>query len=201
MYVRFGLSWESVEQSHLQSFLKSIAGEKLADLLQFDLPMREIYQNHWSTTGTNVPDASTDDAAVYLPGRNILLISKAAVWCALNNVSIIALGSLARNPFADATDSFFESLEKTLSMGLAHDIRIVRPLQKMHKQEVLEAGRHLPLHLSFSCIQPVQLNGEYIHCGRCNKCEERMVAFKQTDFQDQTKYATDKTKVSSLCIK
>ena len=36
--------------------------------------------------GNGVPDADSPDDAVYLPGRNPLLLVKAAVWCRLNAI-------------------------------------------------------------------------------------------------------------------
>jgi hypothetical protein len=34
-----------------------------------------------------------------LPGRNVLLIGVTAVWCALHDIGMIAIGSLDANPF------------------------------------------------------------------------------------------------------
>ena len=52
-----------------------------------DEPVAEVYGPHWSTSGSSVPDARSDDEAVYLPGRNVLLVAKAAVWCILRDVN------------------------------------------------------------------------------------------------------------------
>ena len=52
-----------------------------------------------------MPD--TPDDAVYLPGRNPLLLVKAVVWCHLHGIDQLALAPLGSNPFADATDEFF----------------------------------------------------------------------------------------------
>ena len=65
------------------------------------LPLADIYGDHWSITGRNIPVAGTSDEAVYLPGRNAILIIKAALWCQLHGIKELALATLASNPFKD----------------------------------------------------------------------------------------------------
>jgi len=146
--------------------------------------MEDVYGDHWSRTG-QVPDAESQDEAVYLPGRNILLMSKASVWCALNGVHAIYSGVLSGNPFPDASSDFFESLAKTLSEGLSWPIQIVRPYSRLSKTDVLELGRNLPLEHTFSCLNPVEGH----HCGACNKCAERHKGFRDMDIIDKTVYS------------
>src|SRR5712671_2422311 len=107
IFIRYGLVWETAELQHLRKFLCSAKIPGVQSLKVLDLPVRDLYGVHWSTTGRNVPHARTPDEAVYLPGRNLLLLSKAAVFCALNKLETIAIGSLDHNPFADATPRFF----------------------------------------------------------------------------------------------
>ncbi|HEY9714112.1 MAG TPA: 7-cyano-7-deazaguanine synthase [Chroococcales cyanobacterium] len=208
IYVRFGLLWEEAELFHLRRYLHAVSHPHLQELKVLSMPIDDLYQNHWSTTGKDVPDASTDDTAVYLPGRNILLTAKAAVWCALNGYSALALGSLSTNPFPDATDEFVKGLEASYSLGLAEKVDIIRPVVHLHKEEALKMAAHLPLELSFSCIRPQvrTTDHEPIHCGTCNKCEERRQAFALVEFDDKTVYATTATNphstaVNNLCIK
>jgi 7-cyano-7-deazaguanine synthase len=147
--------------------------------------MGDVYRNHWSVTGRAVPDADTPDEAVYLPGRNALLIIKPAVWCRLNGIHELALAPLGSNPFADAGPPFFDAFQTALNTAVGGNLVITRPFAEMHKRDVMELGRHLPLELTFSCIAPVGRR----HCGRCNKCAERRTAFRLIDFPDPTKYA------------
>ena len=37
-------------------------------LVVLRLPLADLYENHWSVTGCQTPDADTPDDAVYLPG-------------------------------------------------------------------------------------------------------------------------------------
>ena len=65
----------------------------------------------------SVPGSETPDEAVYLPGRNLLLTVKAAVWCRLREIETLALGCLGSNPFPDSTPEFFRDLESLLEPG------------------------------------------------------------------------------------
>ena len=67
---------------------------------------------------------------------------------------------------------------------MAGHLRLIRPFAALHKAEVLALGRDLPLHLTFSCIDPI----EGRHCGRCNKCAERKKGFRDAGMRDLTDY-------------
>lgn len=186
IYVRFGLRWEEIELAHLKRFLEASACSGLLDLIVFDEPSRELYDNHWGLSGSNVPGVDTADDAVEIPGRNVLLIVKPAIWCRLNAIEAIALGTLAANPFADATAEFDRAMESVLSRALGDSPQIIRPYKHLNKTDVLRLGAGRPLELTFSCIDPV--GGE--HCGGCNKCAERRGSFVDAGIPDKTIYAS-----------
>jgi 7-cyano-7-deazaguanine synthase len=120
-----------------------------------------------------------------LPGRNPLLLVKAAVWCQMNGVEELAIAPLASNPFPDATDEFFMSFARAITLAGDAPLRITRPFGQMTKRAVMSLGRDYPLEHTFSCISPA----EGLHCGRCNKCDERKTAFAQAGLPDPTRYA------------
>jgi len=185
VYIRSGLRWEEVELHWLRQFLDRLRDGRLRPLTVLTLPIEDVYEQHWSVTGEGVPGAEAAWDSVYLPGRNILLLSKAAIFCALRDISTIALAVLEGNPFPDATPLFLSAMERTLSHGLAHRITILAPYRGLSKSEIIARGHHLPLELTFSCIAPVGLR----HCGQCSKCAERRHAFAQAGIADPTVYA------------
>jgi 7-cyano-7-deazaguanine synthase len=185
IYVASGLYWEQAELAALRHMLAVLAGPSLRGLVVLKMPIQDVYRDHWSVTGNNVPDAATGDEAVYLPGRNALLLLKPALWCQSHGLSQLALASLKSNPFPDATDRFFESFEQLLLTATGIRVRIWRPLAEMEKTHVMRSGREFPLELTFSCIDPI--DGQ--HCGRCNKCQERRQAFLSAGLADPTAYA------------
>jgi 7-cyano-7-deazaguanine synthase len=186
MYVRFGLLWEAVEEAHLRRFLDTLSGSALRPLVVLDLPVADTYGAHWSLGTDVVPDEGTLDEAVYLPGRNLLLLAKSSIWCALHGYPTIALGTLKGNPFADSSREFFGDVEALVHTAVGHRLEIATPFAELDKAQVLERGRDLALEHTFSCIDPV---GD-VHCGRCNKCAERRRAFAAVSIDDATSYAT-----------
>lgn len=184
-YVRSHLAWERAELEQLQVFLRAVTTPALRRLVLLDLPIEDVYGDHWSTTGRGAPGLASPDSAVYLPGRNVLLVVKAALWCQLHGIDQLALATLSGNPFADATAEFFGRLEEVLCMAAGRPIRVLRPFAAMDKPAVMRLGRQMPLAFTFSCISPT---GK-LHCGRCNKCAERHRAFELVGDEDPTPYA------------
>jgi 7-cyano-7-deazaguanine synthase len=195
VFVRQGLVWEAVELRHLRRYLHSLDASTLQRLpasagfnalTLLSLPVRDLYGEHWSITGRNVPGAKTRDKSVYLPGRNLMLLSKAAVFCALRDIRAIAIGTLGHNPFPDATPEFFREFARVASSALNFEFLIIVPFRNLTKEQVIQRGKHLPLQLSFSCIAPRRGR----HCGRCNKCAERQRAFRSAGLTDRTLYGS-----------
>lgn len=202
LYIKSGLFWERVELYWLRRFLKAIrllssvpvdsrwkgrhdlGANFIQRLTILKLPMHDLYDGHWSLTGHNVPDYAASNPSVYLPGRNLVLLSKASLFCAMNHIGTLALGPLKGNPFKDSSRTFFKLFQRSASQALDTRITITAPYLDLSKNEVIRRGRLLPLELTFSCIRPV---GRY-HCGMCNKCAERQQAFKKAGIADKTIY-------------
>jgi 7-cyano-7-deazaguanine synthase len=186
LYIRFGLAWEKTEEMYLRRFLDAMRGQPLIkSLAVLELPIADVYGSHWSVSGTGAPDERTPDDAVYLPGRNVLLLAKTAVWCALHGTTKIAMGTLQGNPFADSSPAFFTGFAAVAGLALGHPLEVMTPFAHLSKAEVLGRGRDLPLEHTFSCVAPVGTN----HCHACNKCAERHKAFAAAGIEDRTSYA------------
>ena len=192
-YVRFGLVWQAAELAALKRFLAAVDSARLGPLVLLDMPIAELYGDHWSITGRGVPGEDTPDEAVYLPGRNALLVVKAVLWCQLHGIEELALAPLCSNPFHDATPAFFAEMEAALNRGADNPVRIVRPFADFSKRQVMQLGREYPLQATFSCIDP--RGGE--HCGVCNKCAERKHAFRLIGALDPTTYQNEEPEVRS----
>lgn len=199
LYIKFGLHWEQAEYAQARQYLTAIAMPGLQELTVLHIPVEDIYREHWSLSGIDVPDWTTADEAVELPGRNLLFASKASVWCSRNQTNVLAFGTLGANPFPDASPEFFLKMQQSISLAIGAPFFIARPFSGMKKSEVVKMGAHLPLHLSFSCIDPrrpkhathakAATDDMFIHCGACNKCQERKKAFREGGLLDTTAYA------------
>ena len=188
IYVSVGLAWEAAELDVLQRLAATPAfGGRVRPMVRLDVTMRDVYTaSHWAVSGTP-PAYDTPDEDVYLAGRNIVLLSKAGVYCAGAGIHRVAMGTLAGNPFPDATPEFFGAMGHALSLGLDHRIEIVAPFAALHKADVVKLGARtgVPLEWSLSCMSP---RGA-VHCGVCSKCRERRDAFDEAGIPDRTDYA------------
>jgi 7-cyano-7-deazaguanine synthase len=188
VYVSTGLAWETGELIALERLLAvpPFSG-CLAPLTRLAFTVHDLYPpTHWALRG-EPPAFDTPDEHVYLTGRNVVLLSKAAIYCAQHRIGRIALGPLAGNPFPDATPQFFGAMANALSLGLAHPLEVAAPFMTMEKADVIRLGVELgvPLELTLSCMNP--RDGR--HCGQCSKCRERRDAFAEVGLEDPTIYA------------
>ena len=187
IYVSTGLAWEPAERAATVHLLAcDLWHDRVRPLKSLAVDMHDVYAaTHWAVRGTP-PAYHTPDEDVYLPGRNIVLLGKAGVYCAAAGVDRLVLGTLAHNPFPDATPEFRASMARTLSLGLAHALQIEAPYAHLTKAEVVGRGAALgvPFALTLSCMNPQAGR----HCGRCSKCRERHDAFLEAGIEDPTEY-------------
>jgi 7-cyano-7-deazaguanine synthase len=211
IYVSVGLAWEAAEQAALRELLATEPlGSRARPLVSLSVDMRDVYEaGHWAIKG-KPPHYDTPDEDVYLPGRNVILLGKAAVYCAAARIERLVLGTLAHNPFPDATPAFRSAMAKALSLGLAHPLTIDAPYADAGKAEVIRRGTALgvPLRLTLSCMDPQKVRKvrevrevrepleplepfepQFVHCGVCSKCRERHDAFVEAGMADPTDYA------------
>lgn len=188
VYVRSGLIWESAEMYWLGRFLQTLEADGLAPLVTLEAPAADLYGDHWSLTGESPPAAGSPDAAVYLPGRNLLLLAKTGVFAAQRGCRAIVMGPLAANPFPDGTRAFFDAMARAIGigMGLDAELPVLTPLAGLSKAGVVRRGADYRLDLTLSCLDPVE--GGF-HCGVCNKCAERRRGFREAGVPDPTEYA------------
>jgi len=206
IYVRAGLAWEAAERAIVERLLASPAFRaRVAPLVTLTVDMTDVYATtHWAMTG-RPPAWHTRDEEVYLPGRNIVLLGKAGVFCALARIERLVMGTLAHNPFPDATPEFRSATSRALSLGLAHTLQVDAPYTELGKAEVIRRGMVLgvPFDLTLSCMSPTTLRSDSthagqeehpssppVHCGTCSKCRERHDAFLAAGVPDPTEYAS-----------
>jgi len=188
VHIRCGYAWEHAEAHCIQRLMKSALAPRIKPLRSIHFDMRDILpEGHWALTGI-APAYDTDDEEVYLQGRNITLLSKAAVLASQLKIKKIAIGLLKGNPFPDATPTFLQTMGRALTLGLAADIQILTPFVTWTKADIVKEARRvgLPLDLTISCMMPI--GGR--HCGRCSKCRERHDGFVKANLPDPTDYAT-----------
>jgi 7-cyano-7-deazaguanine synthase len=159
IYVSVGLAWERAETTTLGRLLGAAPLHgRVRPLVSLTVDMSDVYAaTHWAVRG-QPPEYHTADEDVYLPGRNVVLLGKAGVYCAAARIDRLVLGTLAHNPFPDATPEFRSAMARALSLGLAHPFTIEAPYAAVGKAEVVRRGQALgvPFDLTLSCMGPIQ---------------------------------------------
>src|SRR4051812_44434572 len=154
IYVSVGFAWEAEERDTAARVLAAapFAG-RIDPLITLTFDMRDVFPpSHWAVRG-EPPAFDTPDEDVYIHGRNVILASKAAVYLSREKIERLLLGTLAGNPFPDATPAFFDAMSRALTLGTGAPIAIDAPFAAMHKSEVIRKGIVLgvPLELTLSC--------------------------------------------------
>jgi 7-cyano-7-deazaguanine synthase len=191
LYISVGFAWEEEERRVASTLLATAPFAGMGELVELAFDMRDVFPPaHWAVRGTP-PKYDTPDEDVYIDGRNVILLSKAAVYMGAvvrprPSAVTLFIGPLAGNPFPDATPDFFTAISRSLSLGLALPIVVEAPFAAMSKSEVIRRGAELgvPLELTMSCMNP----RDGAHCGACSKCRERRDAFEEAGIADPTVY-------------
>ena len=184
IFVRSGLRWEDDEFKALTRFFETLDSVMVRSIVEISMDAAPFYESHWSTGSFDVPDAQQPDEAWYLPGRNLLLLSAAALYGGTHNIGRLAIGLLGSNPFTDATPEFLRSFELMAGIAMDTNFEVLTPLAGMHKADVIRAGQSFPIGDVLSCASPI----EGRHCGICGKCGERRHGFVDAGIYDPTRY-------------
>jgi 7-cyano-7-deazaguanine synthase len=125
--------------------------------------------------GAAIPSGLTSSAHrlredVFLPGRNMLLLTIGASYAATVGASGVAIGLLRPEDalFGDQRPEFLASVQTALQNALSCPIRVLAPLISMSKADVLALAEERGLAGTYSCHA-----GTAAPCGRCVSCLER----------------------------
>lgn len=176
-----------------QSELKSI--KEIAEAINTELIVQNI---SWlkDIGGSTLIDTKADikngiEGAEYpyewVPARNLMFIAHAAAYCDAKEIRYIYMGlNLEESAvYPDNTIEFYEKMEAILNVATLIRPKIIMPLARMMKWEIVEYAYKIgaPIHLSWSCYK----SNNY-HCGECGPCYMRKTAHKMLNIEDKIKY-------------
>jgi 7-cyano-7-deazaguanine synthase len=158
--------------------------------------MKNLYgqTNVLTNTKKNIP--SKFEYSIVAPIRNAIFLSIATAWAFSLKASLVAYGAHTDDKkYPDCRPSFSKKLESALNegeidgirLGLRKRIQIWSPyLAGLSKSSLIKAGHKKfgdEIFKTWSCYSNTRL-----HCGRCESCNNRKIAFLRANLRDQTKY-------------
>ena len=108
-----------------------------------------------------------DDA--FTPGRNLIFLLMGSAYAFQKGASAVAIGLLSErlSLFPDQRQDFLSEAEKTISIALGKNIRVVAPLIEFTKADVVNLAASKGITGTYSCH-----TGDVNPCGRCISCLE-----------------------------
>lgn len=146
-----------------------------------------------SLTRDNIPvpvyDAAADGLpSTFVPGRNILFLTLAAIYAYQVNAEAVITGVCETDfsGYPDCRDDFVKALNHAVQLGMARDVRFETPLMWLNKAEtwaLADYWQQLPLirHSTLTCYNGITGDG----CGECAACHLRARGLEEYQQQPQ----------------
>jgi 7-cyano-7-deazaguanine synthase len=158
--------------------------------------MKELYGNSNVLTSSKRKIPSKFEYSIVVPIRNAVFLSIASAWAFTLNASLVVYGAHTGDKYyPDCRPSFAKKLETAFNQGeidgikskLRKNIEIWSPYrQGLSKSDLLQSGMKIlgeSIFKTWSCY-----SNKKLHCGVCESCNNRKIAFEKAGIRDKTKY-------------
>ena len=198
-YELYGITFSYGQKANMEinaakSFAKKL-GLKEHKIIDIDF-MKNLYGNSNVLTSSKRKIPAKFEYSIVVPIRNAVFLSIASAWAFTLNASLVAYGAHTGDTnYPDCRPKFAKKLENAFNEGeidginskLRKSIEIWSPYRKgLSKSDLLKTGiKNLgdSIFKTWSCYS----NKKY-HCGLCESCNNRKIAFKEAKIKDKTKY-------------
>jgi 7-cyano-7-deazaguanine synthase len=198
-YELYGISFSYGQKASREITAAKLFAKKL-DLKKHKIVdigfMKELYGNSNVLTSSKRKIPSTFDYSIVVPIRNAVFLSIASAWAYTLNASLVAYGAHTGDKnYPDCRPNFARKLEKSFNQGeidgiksgLRKEIEIWSPYKEgLSKSDLLKVGYKAigdSIFKTWSCYS----SGKS-HCGVCESCNNRKIAFAKSKIEDKTKY-------------
>jgi len=136
------------------------------------------------------PDATNDVPPTYVPARNTILLALALGWAEVLGAGAIYIGAHTQDAggYPDTRPEYLEAFERMSALATRAGLegrgpRVLAPLVRMSKAEVIATGRSLGVDFAktSSCYDPLPSGAP---CGRCDSCRLRAKGFEEAGAAD-----------------
>ena len=198
-YELYGITFSYGQKANMEiNAAKSFAKKlelKEHKIIDIDF-MKNLYGNSNVLTSSKRKIPTKFEYSIVVPIRNAVFLSIASAWAFTLNASLVAYGAHTGDTnYPDCRPKFAKKLENAFNEGesdginskLRKSIEIWSPYRKgLSKSDLLKTGiKNLgdSIFKTWSCYS----NKKY-HCGVCESCNNRKIAFKEAQIKDKTKY-------------
>lgn len=128
--------------------------------------------------------------ATYVPARNTVFLSLALAWAEVLGAERIVIGvnAVDYSGYPDCRPEYLAAFERLAALGTragveGRPLRVLAPLLRMSKAEIIRRGLELGLDysLTHSCYDP---DPDGSPCGRCDSCHLRRRGFEDAGVAD-----------------
>ncbi|MFZ8908594.1 MAG: 7-cyano-7-deazaguanine synthase [Nitrosopumilaceae archaeon] len=198
-YELYGISFSYGQKANREiiaakSFAKKL-GLKKHKIVDISF-MKQLYGNSNVLTSSKKKIPSKFDYSIVVPIRNAVFLSIASAWAFTLNAKLVAYGAHTGDKnYPDCRPSFAKKLESSfnegeidgIAKGLREKIEIWSPYKGgLSKSDLLKIGYKAigdRIFKTWSCYS----SGKN-HCGTCESCNNRKIAFEKSGIVDKTKY-------------
>ena len=158
--------------------------------------MQDLYGSTNVLTNSKTKLPSKFEYSIVVPIRNAVFLSIATAWAFSLKASLVAFGAHKGDKnYPDCRPSFSKKIESAfnegeidgIKMGVRKAVKIWSPYQKnLAKSDVIKKGYKVlgnSIFKTWSCY-----SNKKFHCGKCESCNNRKLAFKAAKIKDKTKY-------------
>jgi 7-cyano-7-deazaguanine synthase len=158
--------------------------------------MKDLYGKTNVLTDFKKRIPSRFDYSIVVPIRNAIFLTIASGWAFSLGAQLVAFGAHKGDQnYPDCRPSFSRKLQSALNEGEADGIqhgfrraiKVWSPFSEgFSKSDLLRIGYKIlgeRIFKTWSCY-----SSKKIHCGSCESCVNRKLAFKRAKIRDKTKY-------------
>lgn len=184
----------NMEISAAKSFAKKL-GLKQHKIIDIGF-MKELYGDSNVLTSSKREIPGKFEYSIVVPIRNAVFLSIASAWAYTLNASLVVYGAhTGDRHYPDCRPIFAKKLEAAFNQGevdginskLRQKIEIWSPYREgLSKSDLLEKGETVlgdSIFRTWSCY-----SNKKLHCGVCESCNNRKIAFEKAGILDETKY-------------
>lgn len=185
------ISFNYKQRHHREIILASWQADSLS------VPFTEVYMDlnllgsSQTSMDVKVPHghyAADNMKTTVVPNRNMFMLSCAAAYAISRDIPQIFIAAHAgdHDIYPDCRAEFIASFNETVRLGNYTSAEVVTPFINVSKAAIVSLGLSLGVDFNHThtCYE-----GNFIACGRCGTCVERLEAFALCGAEDPLDYA------------